>query len=334
MNKELIKQLAEGKCAVKNDGTFEELRQVLTEAFPNDKTICDCNVFIYENNGINQWIGKLLTLSPSYSVKEFLKEETMEKKIKVGTTFYHKSEKDLIYTISKIDGNNVEVSWNRLSTTYPLDSVLYNIKDGTWIITTEEKTMEKKIIGYKLIKPEYKNAINNILKMPQFEIDILTVDGHKTCISDLKEAGVLDLWFDKVYEEEYKVGDYVTVIESKFGFNGEEGKTYKIFGWQENHENRFFYEEDGQPTININIVKVRKATPEEIEKASTIKIGDYEVKFTAEGVVIENVTYTSGEIATLADLVKRGQIKTLRVGCMGQYTVDLELLIKILKRFK
>ena len=53
----------------------------------------------------------------------------MEKKIKVGTTFYHKSEKDLIYTISKIDGNNVEVSWNRLSTTYPLDSVLYNIKD-------------------------------------------------------------------------------------------------------------------------------------------------------------------------------------------------------------
>ena len=37
----------------------------------------------------------------------------------------------------------------------------------------KEKTMEKKIIGYKLIKPEYKNAINNILKMPLFEIDIL-----------------------------------------------------------------------------------------------------------------------------------------------------------------
>ena len=37
MNKELIKKLAAGEIAVKNDGTIEQLREVLKAAFPEDK---------------------------------------------------------------------------------------------------------------------------------------------------------------------------------------------------------------------------------------------------------------------------------------------------------
>jgi hypothetical protein len=191
--------------------------------------------------------------------------------------------------------------------------------------------MEKKIIGYKCPQDLFEGKV----KKGELYIKISDSYGPKNTPASRLELPkeIVETW-EPVYEQEFKVGDYVTVIEAKFGFNGEEGKTYKIFGWQENYENKFYYTEDCQPTINTNEVKVRLATPEEIEKkVSTIKIGEYEVKFTPNGVVIENVKYTSVEIATLADLIKRGQIKTLRVGCMGQYTVDLEVLEKILKRF-
>jgi hypothetical protein len=273
MNQKLIKQLQEGKIAVHNDATLEELEEVINKAFPKDDDTLH-GVFTYYQKSENyaSWIGHDKTNLPSYSVKEFLKEETMEKKKIVG--------------------------WK-----VPYDMYEGYIKTGDILSTN---VTDKYAYWY------INGKINNDICIP--------LEFVKT--------------WEPVYEQEFKVGDYVTVIKAVRGFNGEEGKTYKIFGWQEKHENKFYYTEDCQPTINTNEVKVRLATPEEIEKkVSTIKIGDYEVKFTPNGVVIENVKYTSVEIATLADLIKRGQIKTLRVGCMGQYTVNLELLEKILSKF-
>jgi hypothetical protein len=72
---------------------------------------------------------------------------------------------------------------------------------------------EKKIIGYKLTKPEYEKAANQITgtenlilhsKNYNFQIDSLAYDR-------VVKAGVLDLWFEPVYEqEEFKIGDWVT----------------------------------------------------------------------------------------------------------------------------
>jgi hypothetical protein len=77
----------------------------------------------------------------------------------------------------------------------------------------------------------------------------------------------------------------------------------------------------------------RKATPEEIEKASTIEIGGYEVKINSYQIEINNITYGKGQLLDLRTLMKLGQIKSLNVGCSGQYTVDLELLEKIIEKF-
>lgn len=79
MNEKLIKQLREGTIALRNDGTLEELREVLKYAFPNDKTKISGNYKYYYkfhnkyygyewgcDNGIN---------FPKHSVKEFLKPE-------------------------------------------------------------------------------------------------------------------------------------------------------------------------------------------------------------------------------------------------------------------
>lgn len=71
----------------------------------------------------------------------------------------------------------------------------------------KQETMEKEIIGYKLVKHEYSDAARKIV-----DLDLpLTVDRitpktkthNSTIMYDrLKKAGVLELWFEPVYKEE------------------------------------------------------------------------------------------------------------------------------------
>lgn len=90
-----------------------------------------------------------------------------------------------------------------------------NTFDETYSITQliEEK-MEKEIIGYKLIKPEYKEAAYKITTVSSFS-SFSSSDGiafnHGTySYNKLKEAGVLDLWFEPVYKKDKK-----TITDSK-----------------------------------------------------------------------------------------------------------------------
>lgn len=208
MNKELIKQLALGKIAVRNDGSLEELRQVLKEAFPKDDFITEGthkNYILSDDEDF--WDAEDFTNLPSYSVKEFLKEETMENKKLIG------------YKV-------------------PYDLWGGQIKKGSIYITHPPNNY-----GYR----------DNMIE--EFNI--------------AKE--IVEQW-EPVYEEKFKVGDWVTVIQEEAGFNGKLGQTYKIFGWQENYKNRFYFTEGNKgKSINISKVKVRLATKDEIEKA-TIKL--------------------------------------------------------------
>ena len=75
MKKYTIEDLRNGKCAVKNDGTLEELREVLKMAFPKDPTITIGSDSYYFRNEIQDilWVscvGKIYM--PSQSVKDFL----------------------------------------------------------------------------------------------------------------------------------------------------------------------------------------------------------------------------------------------------------------------
>ena len=72
MNKFTIKDLAEGRCAVKNDGTVEELNKVLKAAFPKDvQSSGDWNFYI---KIYDEWGGCDSTKLPIQSVKDFLEE--------------------------------------------------------------------------------------------------------------------------------------------------------------------------------------------------------------------------------------------------------------------
>ena len=139
----------------------------------------------------------------------------------------------------------------------------------------KEKTMKKEIIGYKLIKPEYEGALKNI--QPQWNKKIHEEKGYNVAINsgvyyDFKKAGVLDLWFEPVYEEEFKVGDWVTIIKGASNDSKTlAGRTLKIKKIATKYN--YIEVEEGKSGLHYNSGKedlpneFRKATPEEIEAA-------------------------------------------------------------------
>lgn len=163
------------------------------------------------------------------------------------------------------------------------------------VISVEEfKTkilkMKREIIGYKLVKPEYRDAAFKLASEAclEREIENLKVSTHNLTIPKLKEAGVLDLWFEPVYEDEYKIGDYVYINNTDsqiFGIirktekvhkGAKQGDVVKIEGIT--YEDGLANKEDPRyygSNWNLRAESFRKATKEEIEKheTKTISVG-------------------------------------------------------------
>jgi hypothetical protein len=70
-------------------------------------------------------------------------------------------------------------------------------------ILKEENMEKKKIIGYKLIKPECKRAAEIIMdaNYPNLKAHVST----PICIKKLQDAGVLDIWFEPIYEQNFPI---------------------------------------------------------------------------------------------------------------------------------
>ncbi len=144
----------------------------------------------------------------------------------------------------------------------------------------KEEVMEKEIIGYKLKDDceKYKQAALSICntvanwKNSQMFYDIKA--SQTGYISKLAVAGVLDLWFEPVYKDKFKIGDWI--IDG----NDEESEAGKITSITE----IFYCINDSNPkTWSFNKITpgLRLATPEEIEnsKYPNIIINGYKGKF-------------------------------------------------------
>jgi len=141
----------------------------------------------------------------------------------------------------------------------------------------KEKEMEKKIIGYKLNGKVEVEKVAYLLGCASTERDgMFFWETHFDGLTFLKakELGILDIWFEPVYEEKFKVGDWVTIIKD----SGDEGDnikkginyTFKIA----NIEQSLLYKDVWLISDNDNNNGVlsgycRKATKKEIDKART-----------------------------------------------------------------
>ena len=129
-----------------------------------------------------------------------------------------------------------------------------------YVLKNNNMENNKQIIGYKLIKEEYREAAYKIANVSCFFNGMVDFEENCYIEKNLKEAGVLDLWFEKVYGKEFKVGDWI------ISTNDIKSIVFKIESINEE-----YYECEND---NFGIVALRKdkedlrlATPEEITKA-------------------------------------------------------------------
>ena len=133
MNEKLIKQLREGTIALKNDGTLEELREVLKCAFPNDSTKSYGNrKYYFKHYDKNMWMFGEKTYLPSHSVKEFLKPENEYPKVMKVSRFPINTKEDFKNASTRVvfmEKRNRFLAWHNSRT---LEQSKNETKVFTW----------------------------------------------------------------------------------------------------------------------------------------------------------------------------------------------------------
>jgi hypothetical protein len=132
-------------------------------------------------------------------------------------------------------GREGNMNYPRIYNQLPNLGELKLLQEGYTEITFEqfkqyvlkENNMNKEIIGYKLIKPEYENAALTLCNLKNWGISTRdkTLDlFEQHLINRVKEAGVLDLWFEPIYKEEKtlpKINGYEGKLEKTMQLEGD-----------------------------------------------------------------------------------------------------------------
>ena len=86
----------------------------------------------------------------------------------------------------------------------------------------EDNMENKKIIGYKLKDEKFLKSVGWIAHPEDGEFSTIFYETKTLYLGNsvdrLREAGVLDLWFEPVYEQQFKVGDYVLLSNNARGW--------------------------------------------------------------------------------------------------------------------
>lgn len=145
----------------------------------------------------------------------------------------------------------------------------------------KKETMEnKKLIGYKLTDKITAKQASEIFGCADTIYEngcFLNVSQAQGLIGDqARRMGVYDIWFEAVYEEEFKVGDYLYDINDQYI-----NIRYKVVPISRIDGDRIYCKDFiGESWISRSSLykTYRRATPQEIKDAYTIKINGYEVK--------------------------------------------------------
>lgn len=159
---------------------------------------------------------------------------------------------------------------------------------------------DREIIGYKLKEDceNYAEAVADIAFIYSYKSNRTIKEINKVistssiCKEHLEKAGVLNLWFDAVYAEEYKVGDWVVVKSIDQGGSGNGIFTDNLIAQLcvkdiSNatgilSENADFSVKNKSKYYNIKKTHIqRKATPEEVKAAQypQIEVNGYKGEF-------------------------------------------------------
>lgn len=158
----------------------------------------------------------------------------------------------------------------------------YKLKDNLWVSESRKNLFLKGVcnIGILHIENPSIETINNV--MSSIIPDV---------IGNFTKAGVLDLWFSPVYEQQFKIGDWVYIENCEDGALGALHRVGQITDKKATDGKSSDYPNGIKVNINgriwtigkdFNSVKLRLATPEEIKtvQTKTLVLGDKGIKIT------------------------------------------------------
>lgn len=238
----------------------------------------DCVAVDYPNyKGNNSWV---------VPISELIRIGIVEPEFVLPERWYIKITEENKEIVSNWIGHHTYILGNHSSVHFDKKACdIVNLHPDYEEITFEQflkhvlKQKEMKITGYKILKP-----------VPLTTFKVGSIIG--------KDSGYFDdcinypEFFEPIYEEEYKVDDYVIVISNectnKKSTNrsrytiGLIGKIKKVGDeFYKNPKTKWLILEGFNDGITCN--QVRKATPEEIEKYNTIEINGYKADYSKEG---------------------------------------------------
>ena len=204
--------------------------------------------------------------------------------------------------------------------------------------------MEKKLIGYKLNGKVTADEVAALLDCSEtvYSDGRFFKEEHlgSLTIERAQKLGILDLWFEPVYEEEFKVGDWVELKASGTG-NGmpmeKESVIVQLLEIDESKHPTGNYREDshfmvkyGSRYYRTNKQWVlRKATPEEIAKAKypDITIKGYKAEFEDNCVKFGCQTYSKEFVLTLSECLEKNdfdmEIRS-EIDAIAKYFISLD----------
>jgi hypothetical protein len=218
--------------------------------------------------------------------------------------------------------------------------------------------MKKKIIGYKLIKPEFAKAACIIEGYKGFgesikNGEIIFIAGKEKSFEKLDEANVLTLWFEEVLEEEFKIGDYIIVEEPGDLSWIKKGEIVQLGGdfWSRSKNSiniskniitaKSKTHPKGSSGYSSTPISYRKATQEEIDSVTKIILPNskYEIVVANGATNIDGYTFSNSfwqAAKTIAEHTKADII----VGCgakgdignSNQWKLDLNTIQKVLDK--
>ena len=325
----------------------------------------DIPVYTFE-----QFKEMYLNENKMYSIKDLEKRKNGKCwVVQINTENEHKFLKsyfpEMTYYKSVLNGYIVDMTNCGISEFCNYDGGDYN---KITINQIKEWNMEnKKIIGYKLIKPEYKDAALKIGDSTGFNTDNNNTQSYlkedvllsyaSRSIRNLKEAGVLDLWFEPVYEEEYKVGDWVfgeILGTSLYNYEKNPVKILEIGGGYFRYDLDSVYSTSfskGEISSRYELKQItKKATSDEIKQAQKTIVnmhssnkGEFEIEV-VDGKAwyrkedkelpkkwIKDIINIFGEQGGI-NYPYKIEVESVRVGCMeGTRKEDWENVYKLLK---
>jgi len=174
-----------------------------------------------------------------------------------------------------------------------------NMKQIGWKFKRNQDQFIKAACAIVSYFPYGTSTINS--KVLKFEFD-------EEYITKLRDAEVLELWFEPVYEEEIKVGDIVVVTEEILGNVAAIDTIGKII--EIDKSDRPYNLKGISFSGSSWCKKVRKATAEEIELYSSVDIAGYKAEKVKDGIKFGCQTIPTSVLDALEDLMERDVFTT------------------------